>query len=62
MGRFMQGAGGVFARVGAIPIATKDFAPSRATTLIGVTQKFGMAIGSAGQFVVHVRRAKSQGA
>jgi len=51
-GRFLQGAGGVFALVGAIYIATKNFAPSRAATLIGVTQMFGMAGGSAGQFVV----------
>src|SRR5215813_1733491 len=37
-GRFLQGAGGVFALVGAIYIATKNFAPSKAATLIGVTQ------------------------
>ena len=52
VGRFIQGAGGVFALVGAIYIATKNFAPSRAATLIGATQMFGMAGGSAGQFVV----------
>src|SRR5687767_8456072 len=52
LGRFLQGAGGVFALVGAIYIATKNFAPSRAATLIGATQMFGMAGGSAGQFVV----------
>lgn len=51
-GRFMQGAGGVFALVGAIYIATKNFPPSKAATLIGATQMFGMAGGSAGQFVV----------
>src|SRR5213592_1487871 len=51
-GRFMQGAGGVFALVGAIYIATKNFPASQAATLIGVTQMFGMAGGSAGQFVV----------
>jgi len=51
-GRFIQGAGGVFALVGAIYIATKNFPPSRAATLIGATQMFGMAGGSAGQFVV----------
>src|ERR1051325_4551906 len=50
--RFVQGAGGVFALVGAIYIATKNFPPSRAATLIGATQMFGMAGGSAGQFVV----------
>jgi MFS family permease len=51
-GRFLQGAGGVFALVGAIDIATRNFAPSRAATLIGATQMFGMAGGSAGQFLV----------
>ena len=51
-GRFLQGAGGVFALVGAIYIATTNFPPSRAATLIGATQMFGMAGGSAGQFVV----------
>ncbi len=51
-GRFIQGAGGVFALVGAIYIATKNFPASKAATLIGVTQMFGMAGGSAGQFVV----------
>ncbi|HKV36624.1 MAG TPA: MFS transporter [Pyrinomonadaceae bacterium] len=52
VGRFMQGAGGVFALVGAIYVATKNFPASRAATLIGATQMFGMAGGSAGQFVV----------
>jgi MFS family permease len=52
VGRFMQGAGGVFALVGAIYIATKNFPASQAATLIGATQMFGMAGGSAGQFVV----------
>ena len=52
LGRFMQGAGGVFALVGAIYIATKNFPASKAATLIGATQMFGMAGGSAGQFVV----------
>lgn len=52
VGRFLQGAGGVFALVGAIYIAGKNFAPSKAATLIGATQMFGMAGGSAGQFVV----------
>src|SRR3954462_1075679 len=52
IGRFIQGAGGVFALVGAIYIATKNFAPSRAATLIGATQMFGMGGGSAGQFAV----------
>src|SRR5262245_37506435 len=52
IGRFVQGAGGVFALVGAIYIATKNFPASQAATLIGATQMFGMAGGSAGQFVV----------
>jgi MFS family permease len=52
VGRFLQGAGGVFALVGAIYIATTRFPPSRAATLIGATQMFGMAGGSAGQLVV----------
>src|SRR5215468_2604439 len=52
VGRFIQGAGGVFALVGAIYIATKNFPASQAATLIGATQMFGMAGGSAGQFAV----------
>jgi MFS family permease len=52
VGRFLQGAGGVFALVGAIYIASKNFPPTSAATLIGATQMFGMAGGSAGQFVV----------
>jgi MFS family permease len=52
LGRFLQGAGGVFALVGAAFIATTNFPASRAATLIGATQMFGMAGGSAGQFVV----------
>ncbi len=51
-GRFLQGAGGVFALVGAVYIASTYFPASRAATLIGATQMFGMAGGSAGQFVV----------
>jgi MFS family permease len=42
----------VFALVGAIYIATKNFSPAKAATLIGATQMFGMAGGSAGQFLV----------
>jgi sugar phosphate permease len=42
----------VFALVGAIYIATTSFPASRAATLIGATQMFGMAGGSAGQFLV----------
>ena len=52
IGRFVQGAGGVFALLGAIYIATTYLPASRAATLIGATQMFGMAGGSAGQFVV----------
>src|SRR5262249_56022412 len=51
-GRFLQGAGGVFALVGAVYIATTYFPASRAATLIGATQMFGMAGGSAGHFRV----------
>jgi MFS family permease len=52
IGRFIQGAGGVFALIGAAYIATQNFPASRAATLIGATQMFGMAGGSAGQFLV----------
>jgi MFS family permease len=52
VGRFLQGAGGVFALVGAVYIVTTNFPVSRAATLIGATQMFGMAGGSAGQFAV----------
>ena len=52
IGRFVQGAGGVFALVGAAYIATTNFPASRAATLIGATQMFGMAGGSAGQVLV----------
>jgi MFS family permease len=52
VGRLLQGAGGVFALVGAVYIASTSFPASRAATLIGATQMFGMAGGSAGQFVV----------
>src|ERR1700739_4604561 len=52
VGRLLQGAGGVFALVGDVYIATQNFPASRAATLIGATQMFGMAGGSAGQFAV----------
>jgi MFS family permease len=52
IGRFLQGAGAVFATVGAIYIASSYFPASQAATLIGATQMFGMAGGSAGQFAV----------
>src|ERR1700758_3005138 len=45
LGRMFQGAGGVFALVGAIYIATKNFPASNAATLVGATQMFGMAGG-----------------
>jgi MFS family permease len=51
-GRFVQGAGGVFALLGAAYLATTYFPASRAATLIGATQMFGMAGGFAGQFMV----------
>jgi len=52
VGRFLQGAGGVFALVGAVYLITKNFPASLAASFIGVTQMFGMAGGSAGQFLV----------
>jgi MFS family permease len=52
VGRLLQGAGGSFGLVGAVYIATKSFPASRAATLIGVTQMFGMSGGSAGQILV----------
>src|SRR5262249_37671895 len=38
--------------IGAVYIVTSSFPASRAATLIGATQMFGMAGGSAGQFLV----------
>src|SRR5215472_2298255 len=52
IGRFLQGAGGVFALVGAVYLVTKNFPASAAASFIGITQMFGMAGGSAGQFCV----------
>ena len=52
IGRFMQGMGGVFALIGAIYLVTTYMPASRAATMIGATQMFGMAGGSAGQFAV----------
>src|SRR5262245_3164966 len=52
VGRFMQGAGGAFALVGAVYLVTKNFPASMAASFIGATQMFGMAGGSAGQFLV----------
>jgi sugar phosphate permease len=52
LGRFLQGAGGVFALIGAIYIVTKNFPVSSAATMVGATQMFGSSGGSAGQFLV----------
>lgn len=52
VGRFLQGAGGAFALIGAVYLITKNFPASVAASFIGVTQMFGMAGGSAGQFFV----------
>jgi MFS family permease len=52
VGRLLQGAGGAFALVGAIYIASNNFPLSRAATLTGGAQMFGMAGGSAGQILV----------
>jgi MFS family permease len=52
IGRFLQGAGGAFALIGAVYLITKNFPASIGASLIGATQMFGMAGGSAGQFFV----------
>jgi MFS family permease len=52
IGRFLQGAGGAFALIGAAYLITKNFPASVGASLIGATQMFGMAGGSAGQFLV----------
>ncbi|HEY7001549.1 MAG TPA: MFS transporter [Candidatus Udaeobacter sp.] len=52
IGRFLQGAGGAFAIVGAVYLINKNFPVSVAASFIGATQMFGMAGGSAGQFFV----------
>jgi len=52
IGRFLQGAGGAFALIGAVYLITKNFPASMVASLIGVTQMFCMAGGSAGQFLV----------
>jgi len=52
IGRFLQGAGGVFALVGAVYLVTRNFPASSAASFIGATQMFGIAGGSAGQFCV----------
>jgi MFS family permease len=52
IGRFLQGAGGAFALIGAVYLITKNFPASVVASLIGATQMFGMGGGSAGQFLV----------
>jgi len=52
IGRFVQGAGGAFALIGAAYLITRNFPASVAASFIGATQMFGMAGGSAGQFLV----------
>jgi len=51
-GRFLQGAGGVVALVGAVAIVGKSLPAALVGTLIGITQMFGMAGGWAGQSFV----------
>lgn len=52
IGRFLQGAGGAFALVGAAYLITRNFPASMAASFLGATQMFGMGGGSAGQFAV----------
>ena len=52
IGRFLQGAGGAFALIGAAYLIMKNFPAGVAASFIGATQMFGMAGGSAGQFLV----------
>jgi MFS family permease len=52
IGRFLQGAGGAVSIVGAIYIVSRYFPGSKAATLIGAAQMFGMAGGFTGQFAV----------
>src|ERR1043165_6925231 len=52
VGRFLQGAGGTFALIGAAYLITKNFPATMAASFLGATQMFGMAGGSAGQFLV----------
>ncbi len=52
IGRFLQGAGGAVPIVGAIYIVSKYFPATKAATLIGSAQMFGMAGGFTGQFAV----------
>jgi MFS family permease len=52
IGRFLQGAGGVFALIGAVYVVSSAFPPSRTATLVGATQMFGSSGAAAGQFLV----------
>jgi MFS family permease len=52
VGRLLQGVGSAFVSVGTIYLASHNFPPSQAATLIGASQMFGMAGGSAGEFAV----------
>ena len=52
IGSFLQGAGGAFALVGAAYVATTRFPQSKAASLIGATQMFGMAGALAASAVV----------
>ena len=52
IGRFLQGAGGAVPLFGAVYIISKYFPSTKAATLIGAAQMFGMAGGFAGQFAV----------
>jgi MFS family permease len=52
LGAFIQGSAGAFALIGAAYVATTGFPQSRAASLIGATQMFGMAGASAASFVV----------
>src|SRR6201988_3868618 len=51
-GRLLQGAGSAFAFTGAVYLAAHGFSARWLATAIGVTQRLGMLVGSAGQFVV----------
>ena len=52
LGALIQGSASAFALVGAAYVATTRFPQSRAASLIGATQMFGMAGASAASFVV----------
>jgi MFS family permease len=52
IGSFLEGAAAVFAFVSAVHIANTHFPPSKAGTLIGLTQTIGMSGGAACMFLV----------